>query len=334
MKALHYLGEQHLEIVDIPKPEVGPDEVLLKIKKVGICGTDLHIYRGHLDVPIPLVQGHEFVGDVVEVGSNVTDVKVGDRVTAEHVLPSASSPFPRNIAPNPIVIGLQRQGALAEYMSVPASLVSVLPQELSYDDGVLVEPLSIAVYAVRRSKVRVGDRVVVLGQGPIGLFLDAVLKAAGAYVVGVDLNETRLGFAKEHGYADEVVNSVNCDGVSCLLPLGMTYGADVTFEAVGIESTLKMAIDLCKPRGQVVLLGVFGKPVQIDMMRIVKREIEVIASWRCLDTFGYTIDLLKTKKIRTDGFITHRYAFEDVIKAFEDSAMYSDGRIKTVIEFF
>src|ERR1700733_2087243 len=147
MKAFQFFGENDLRLVDLPEPTVGDNDVLLKIKKVGICGTDLHIYTCGMPVQTPLVLGHEFVGDVAKIGKNVTKVKVGDRAVAEHVIGCGKCLYceegKRNLCKNPTVLGLQRAGALAEYLVVPESLVYHLPEELSYDEGVLVEPLSI-----------------------------------------------------------------------------------------------------------------------------------------------------------------------------------------------
>ncbi len=152
MKALQFFGKKDLRFVEIPEPEIKANEVLMRVKKVGICGTDLHIYNGGMSVPTPLILGHEFVGDLVKVGEQVTNVSVGDRAVAEHVVGCEKCTYciqgKRNLCKNPTVIGIHRPGALAEYVVLPAELVYKLPDELSYDEGVLVEPVSIAVYAV------------------------------------------------------------------------------------------------------------------------------------------------------------------------------------------
>src|SRR5690606_16771491 len=145
---------------------------------------DLHIYSGGMSVPTPLVMGHEFVGEVAEVGQQVTDITVGDLVVAEHVIGCGQCSYCRlgekNVCVSPTLIGVHRQGALAEYLWVPADLVLRLPQGMTVDQGVLVEPLSSAADAIQKAAVTVGQRVAVVGQGPIGLFVDQVAKAAGA----------------------------------------------------------------------------------------------------------------------------------------------------------
>lgn len=337
MKALQYTGPKALSFTDVPYPQIGDNDVLLKTKKVGICGTDLHIYSGGMDLPTPLIPGHEFVGEVAQVGKNVTGIEVGDMAVGEHVVGCGQCVYCKeakmNLCVKPQVIGIGLPGALAEYVAIPAHLVHVLPKELDTDAGVLVEPLSIAVYAVRKVDVNIGDIVAVVGQGPIGLFLDQILTAAGGTVIGLDIMDARLAFATEHGYIDTAINTKNEDPIETCKKHTNGYGVDVTFEAVGMEPTVNTAISITRSGGKVGLLGVFSKPTTVDMMQVVKRELQVIGSWTCIFAFEPTIQLLKTGKIKTEGLITHRYKFEDAIKAFEDSANYTDNRIKTVIEF-
>ena len=200
MKALQYFGKQDLRFVDLSEPQIGENEILMKVKKVGICGTDLHIYNNGMNVPLPLVLGHEFVGDIIKIGNNVTNIKVGDRAVAEHVIGcgkcSYCSQGKKNLCKAPTIIGINRQGALAEYLPIPSDLIFKLPTEFSYDEGVLIEPLSIAVYAVRKAGVDVGDKVAVVGQGPIGLLVDFVAEASGGTVFGFDKHDNRITYAK------------------------------------------------------------------------------------------------------------------------------------------
>ena len=337
MKAFQFFDKNDLRLVDLPEPEVADNEVLLKIKKVGICGTDLHIYTGGMPVQTPLVLGHEFVGDVAKVGKDVTKVKVGDRAVAEHVLGCGKCIYcdegKRNLCKTPTVLGLHKQGALAEYLAVPESLIYRLPEELSYDEGVLVEPLSIAVYAVRKAHVRVGDAVAVIGQGPIGLFVDQVAKSAGATVYGFDKHDNRLQFAQEHKYIHKGLNVTQPDYLNNFQSLLASDGADVVFEAVGSDQSAEMALELARDAGKVLILGVFEHNVQVNMMQIVKKELTVQGSWTCIFAFGPTISLLQSKEVAVNQFITHRYPFADTKKAFDEALTDKGNRIKTVIEF-
>ena len=254
-----------------------------------------------MNVPTPLVLGHEFVGSVEKIGTNVTNIKVGDRVVAEHVIGCGKCTYclqgKRNLCITPTVIGLHRPGALAEYIAIPSNLVSILPSELSYDEGVLVEPLSIAVYAVRKAGVNVGDTVAVVGQGPIGLFVDQVAKSAGGTVFGFDRHDSRLKYALDHQYIFKSINTNEEKFIEKLRKTGGYNGADVTFEAVGSESSAELALELTRAGGKVVILGVFEHDVQINMMQIVKKELQVQGSWTCIFSFDQTLLLLKSKKL-------------------------------------
>lgn len=337
MKALQYTGPKRLAFTDLPTPTITNDEVLLQVKKVGICGTDLHIYNGGMNLPTPLVMGHEFVGDVAKVGGNIHHVKVGDRAVAEHVIGCGACFYcrqgKRNLCIKPTVIGLHKPGALAEYIAVPADLVYPLPQELDYDAGVLVEPLSIAVYAVRKASVSVGSTVAVVGQGPIGLFVDQVAKADGGVVYGFDVMESRLAYAKDHTYVYHAINSKVSHYLETFRQASGSDGADFVFECVGIEQTARASLDLARPGGKVIILGVYEHDILVNMMQVVKKELEVQGSWTCIFSFEPTIELLKSGQIHTEGLITHRYSFGDAGKAFEESSNYTGNRIKTVIEF-
>ncbi len=336
MKALHYIGPQDLRFVDVPTPEITEDEVLLKINKVGICGTDLHIYTGGMHVPTPLIMGHEFVGTIARVGGQVKDLQVGDRVVAEHVIGCLLCAYcrqgKRNLCQNPTVIGIHRPGALAEYLAIPAELVSVLPQELSFDEGVLVEPLSIAVYAVRRSDIKVGDSVAVIGQGPIGLLVDFVARAAGATVFGFDKHDNRLSYAEELKYIEKGVNVTDEENIE-KFQSQTAGGADVVFEAVGSDTSADLALKVARPGGKVVVLGVFEHNVMVNMMDIVRKELEVYGSWTSVFSLDQTLQLLQSQDLDTTSFITHRYSFADSPSAFSEALRDKGKRIKSVIEF-
>lgn len=332
MKALQYLGPKQLQLVEMVKPSLRDGEVLLKIKKVGLCGTDFHIYRGDTEVPTPLVMGHEFVGEIVEVGLNVDELKVGDRVTAEHVTVPHQSAFAKNISPDAIVYGKHRQGALAEYLAIPASLVYKLPESISYDEGVMIEPLAVALHAVKRSGVAVDDRVLVIGQGPIGLFIDAVLQIYGAQVTGLDLNKERLKFAHTHGLAQEVHPIKPQESIKELLQFKSSPYVDVVFDCVAGSSSIQMGLDVLRPGGKLVVVGVPISDVSFNFKKVVFQEVDIIGTSRCYDEFKEVIQMLGDKKIDVESFITHRYPFSNAVKAFEESETYSEGRIKTVIE--
>jgi len=336
MKALQFFGKQDLRFVDLPEPQINDDEVLMKVRKVGICGTDLHIYNGGMNVLTPQVLGHEFVGDIVKIGNNVTNIKVADRAVAEHVIGcgkcSYCSQGKRNLCKAPTIIGINRQGALAEYLPIPANLVYKIPDELSYDEGVLVEPLSIAVYAVRKAGVDVGDRVAVVGQGPIGLLVDFVAEASGGVVSGFDKHDNRLAYAKNNNYISKGFNITQVDYLKQFKEEAID-GADIVFEAVGSDTSAELAIEFARSGGKVIILGVFEHDVAINIMNIVKKELQVYGSWTCVFSFEETILLMKSQKLDANQLITHRYPFSNAIKAFQEAVVDKGNRIKSIIEF-
>lgn len=337
MHALVYQGRNRMEYTAVPIPEISEHEVLMQVKSVGICGTDLHIYRGGMNVPAGTIPGHEFSGLVAKVGKRVRRVKVGDRVVGEHVVVCHQCEYCQsgkpNLCVNREIIGIHRPGALAEYVSIPEELVYPIPDEVSLDEAAIIEPLSIALYAAREAGFLLNKRVAVVGQGPIGLLVDQVLFASGALVTGLDVRDETLGFAKEHGWAHHIINTKTQDIKKRMKEIGSAYGFDIVFEVVGLEQTAEMSFDICRSNGRVILLGVFASPAKITMMNIVKKELDVRGSWTCAFTFPDSIDLLARKKVDLKSLITHRYAAKDGPQAFAKAESYSDHRIKTIINF-
>ncbi|PIS04721.1 MAG: hypothetical protein COT81_04860 [Candidatus Buchananbacteria bacterium CG10_big_fil_rev_8_21_14_0_10_42_9] len=337
MKAIVYTKPGGIKIKEVPKPKLSNYEVLLKIKAVGLCGTDLHIYKGKMDVKPPLIMGHEFSGIVVDKGPSVTNVKIGDAVVGEHVVTCKRCNYCKSGKPNLCakakVIGLHRPGALAEYLAIPADLVYKFPRrQINFEEAALIEPLSIAVYAVGQEPAELDKNVAVIGQGPIGLFLDQVLKTSGANVVGIDTLNHRLNFAKKKKWIDKTINP-KTQSVAKIISHFAPDGVDETFEAVGIEATAQTAIDITRRDGHVYLLGVFESPGKLDLMKIVKKELNIHGSWTCAFAFQPAIDLVKNKKIDLKSLITHRYHYTQAEEAFKGAISYSQKRIKTVITF-
>jgi len=336
VKALVYKGPENIEYADLPRPDIKDDEVLMRIKTVGICGTDLHIYKGKMEVTTPLVMGHEFSGVVEEIGAAVKNLKKGDRVVGEHVVPCRVCHYcligKPNLCPNAKVIGLHRAGALAEYLAIPANLVYVIPDELGFDEAALIEPLTIALYAIRESGLLLDKNVAVIGQGPIGLLLDQAVKSAGGNVTGIETQAHRLAFAKDKKWIDSAIDASSQDVPAAIEKL-FPGGVDVAIEAVGRQTTAQTALDIAMRAGRVLLLGVFEEPSKLDLMSIVKKELHVHGSWTCAFSFPEAIDLVAKGKIDLKSLITHRYEAKDGAQAFRDSIGYLDNRIKTVIDF-
>ena len=336
MKALIYKGPKTLEYADVPKPSIKSDEVLLKIKSVGICGTDLHIYNGGMDLPTPLIMGHEFSGVIEDVGDDVRNFKAGDRVVGEHVVPCRKCHYclegKPNLCINAKVIGLDLAGALAEYMTIPSDLVYKIPDELSFGEAALIEPLSIAIYATKEAGRLLDKNVAVIGQGPIGLLLDQVVKAAGGNVIGIDAQEHRLKFAEGKKWLDHAIDPQKEKPVEAAARY-FPDGADISFEAVGREATAQMALDIASRSGHIFLLGVFEELSKLNLMKVVKKELTVHGSWTCAFSFPEAIELTAKGRVDLKSLITHRYKAEDGVRAFKEASEYTENRIKTLIDF-
>ncbi len=330
MKAAVFLGPKKIEIKNVPKPKIKANEVLMQSKAVGICGTDLHIYNGGYKVPKGSILGHEFSGIVVKVGSKVKRFKIGDRIVGEHVIPCGRCEFCKTGKPNLCnqveIIGVGKPGALGEYVAIPEDLCYKLPKNISFEEAALIEPLSISVYALKQAGQLLDRDVAIIGQGPIGILLDQLLKIAGAKVVGFDVLKHRLKFVKQNKWVDAVV-----DSSKNIKKWNDKF--DRVFEVVGKEVTAQMSIDIARRDGDIFLVGVFGEPTKINLMQVVKKELNIYGSWTCAFTFPESINLVAQGKINLRSLITHRYSIDEVDKAFKEASQYSKDRIKTVISF-
>ncbi len=334
MRALLYEGKNTLRFRTVPLPKIGTEDVLLCIRSVGICGTDLHIYHGGMDIPPGTILGHEFSGEIAKVGSRVKRLNVGDRVVAEHVIACGACHYCKRGKPNLClqakVLGLHLPGALAQYMRVPASLVHGIPPTVSFDEASLIEPLAIAVYTASVAGYLLEKKVAVVGQGPIGVLLDHVLTAGGAQVVGIDVLDDRLRFVRQQGWTHLVLNPQRSDfrkRMAAFAPIGVQDA----FEVVGKAATADLCVDLTRKNGSVYLLGIFESKASIDLMKVVKKELHVNGSWTCAFAFPRAIELVREKKVNLKELITHTYTFKNAARAFAEADAYAGKRMKTII---
>jgi D-arabinose 1-dehydrogenase-like Zn-dependent alcohol dehydrogenase len=276
--------KQPLVICEIPRPEVGPDEVLVETHTCGICRTDLHLQDGLAYVPaLPHVPGHEPAGVVAAVGSQVRGVGVGQRVVPHLFVTCGRCPNCRRGHDAQCthlggVLGVTLPGAFAEYFVAPAANLLPLPDGVGFDAGGLVSCAVItAVHAYRKARVGVGDVAVVLGAGGIGLLLVQILKAGGARTVVVSRSEQSLLRAAEFG-ADLLLPADAPDAAEQVAALSGGAGADCIFECVGSAATMRVAATLAKPLGRIVVIGEEPESPPIDTIEIAQRELEIIGS--------------------------------------------------------
>jgi len=314
MKALVLEQYKQFAYTDFPDPRIGADEVLIRVKTCGICGSDIHGMDGSTGRRIPpLIMGHEASGVIEAVGANVRGWGVGDRVTFDSTVYCGECYFCRrgeiNLCDNRQVLGVscgdyRRHGAFAEYLVVPSRILYRLPDNLTFEQGAFVEPVSIAVHAVERTPIHIGDTAVVVGSGMIGLLVVQALRAAGCgRVVAVDLDPSRLERAVELG-ADEGLRSDSGDVAAEMRERTGGRGADVAFEVVGITPTVKLAVNCARKGGQVTLVGNLAPNVELPLQAVVTREISLNGSCGSQGEYDACLDLIARGKINVDALLS------------------------------
>jgi len=318
-------GEGNIEVQDVPEPEVGPGEVKIEVKAAGICGTDIHIYHEEFKSNPPVILGHEFCGVVAEVGDNVTEFNVGDRVTAETAAKVCGKCLycktgNYNLCPERLGLGYGVNGAFTKYCVVRKEIVHFLPDNVDFVSGALCEPLSCAVHGVlEQTNILPGDIVVITGPGAIGLLAMQLSKLAGGFVIvlGLLTDKERLSLAKKLG-ADVVVNIQEADPDKIIKKLSKDYGADVVLECSGAPAAAELGLKLVRKRGQYTQMGLFGKPININFEQIAYKELRVTGflshNWV---TWERALKLLKQNKIQIKPLVSDKLSIIDWKKGFE-----------------
>lgn len=323
MRAWQYHGVRDLRLVDVPDPTPGPDDVLVRPAFNGLCGTDVHQYFGGAlaPVPLPIGVGHEASAVVVEVGRNVDGVAVGDAVTIEP-LDACGTCRPcrrgwRNICAAPVWFGLTAPaGALAELALVRPHMIHRLPPEIDLVTGALVEPLSVAHHAVELAAARPDDLAVVLGAGPIGIGALLALRAHGVErVVVVEPSPSRRAAIEALG-ASDVVDPAATDPRDVVADLSRGEGADVVIEAAGEQDAFTTGLDVLAARGCIVLVAAHTQPVQLDLLSVLMREVQMRVSFAYSGDFPRVIRHLADGGYETSSWV-ERVPFDGVVDALE-----------------
>ncbi|MFT9598681.1 zinc-binding alcohol dehydrogenase family protein [Mesobacillus sp.] len=321
MKAVQIPEAMELVIQDLEQPAIkNPEDVLVKVKRVGICGSDMHIYHGTNPLATyPRIPGHEVAGEVVEVGSAVKNVKPGDHVVVEPIRYCGECYACRKGRPNVCkslsVFGVHEDGGMRESFVLPEKQLHVVDPFLDWNEAVLAEPFTIGAQAVWRGGVEEGDTVLIQGSGPIGICILKMAKLQGAKVIMTDLEEERLAFAKENG-ADEVINAREVSVEERVMELTVGEGPNVVIDAVCLPMTFELGVNVVSPAGTVVVLGFDERPSQIPQLPITKKEVTIVGSRLQTNQFGKVVSLLNESKLKGNGFITHQFPLEQVKEAF------------------
>lgn len=337
MRAAKLIKAKTIEVVDTPIPQIyNAKEVLVEVKAVGICGTDLHIFQGERqDVTFPRIMGHELSGRVKEIGKEVTRVKPGDKVVLDPVFACGTCRTCKsgheNVCADVKCYGVQMDGGFQDYIIVGEEHLYPFDKKITYEQAALAEPFSIAANITERVAVKESDHVVVIGSGTIGLAVVQVAKALGAKVLVSDIEDIKLKKAKEAG-ADETVNSKKQslkDAVEEFSP----GGADVIVDAVGVASLIEQAIDLTAPLARVAVIGFDARAAQIPPIKITKKELTLVGSRMNCHQFPKAMKWLKEGRINANLMITGTYPVDEIQKAFEETIANGNEMIKTLILF-
>lgn len=326
-----------IKIQDAPVPSPGPGEVLVRVRCIGVCGSDIHVYHGrHPFTSYPVVQGHEFSGVVEAVGPGVADFKIGEKVTATpQIVCSQCRPCRRgdyHICDVLKVQGFQAPGCAQEFFVTKAEKIVPLPNSFTFVQGALVEPSAVAVHAVNRAGGLGGINVAVLGAGPIGNLVGQVARAEGTKVLITDLSDFRLGIAQKCGF--EATSNAQKETIA----QGSTRifgndGFDVAFECVGIKETINSAIETIQKGGKIVVVGVFGERPRIEMGLIQDRELNLVGTLMYkYEDFIRAVELIGVEDIITDPLDTKHFPFEQYKKAYEFIDKQRDRSMKVFID--
>ena len=339
MKAVKIVKPNDLQIIDMEKPVLDEkNNVLVKIRAAGICGSDVGIYHGkNAAATYPRVIGHEMVGDVVEVGENATKFKVGDRVIIDQVTACGHCYACRKGRPKVCaklkVRGVHIDGGYREFMAVPESDCYRLPDSLSYEDAVMIEPTTIAVQACSRAQIEFEDNVLIIGAGALG---NSILRIARLYhpqnIIVADIEDGKLEEALKHG-ATYVVNSRTEDLVERVHEITDGYGPTVVIDAACFKGSFLTACRCAGNAGRVITMGFSVDPDDINQFVITSKELDVRGSRLQNRRFQTVIDLVEKGQVDLNGSISHRFYFQDAQKAFDFNDTHDPSIRKIVLTF-
>jgi len=341
MQALLMTEYKKLELASLDRPTVGPEDVLVQVRACGICGSDVHGFDGSTGRRIPpIVMGHETAGVVVEVGSAVTRTRPGEAVTLDSLLSCGKCELCRtgktNMCAGRRILGVscnefRQQGAFAEFVVVPQQAIYSIPADMPFEHAALVEPVSVALHAVARMRIDLGDSAAVVGSGMIGLLVIQSLRIAGCdQVIAIDLDDDRLRLAKELG-ASAAINLRQVDPVAAVLEQTGGRGVDVAMEVVGAASPLATAIHCTRRGGQIGLVGNLAAEVPLPLQTVVTRELTLVGTLASAGEYPRAIELIATEAIRVAPLISAIAPLAEGSQWFERLYAREPGLMKVVL---
>jgi L-iditol 2-dehydrogenase len=341
MQALVLEDARVLNIREVPEPEVGAEDVLIRVKACGICGSDVHGYDGRTKRRIPpLIMGHEAAGVVTKIGAEVSSVHVGDRVTFDSTVSCGQCYFCRtgdvNLCDNRQVLGVscseyRRNGAFAEYVSVPDRILYTLPDSFAFEKAALIEAVSIAVHAAKITGIQPGSSAVVIGTGMIGLLAVQAFRVFGcSKIIAVDLEESRLALARSMG-ADQTFSGDDPDLLAELQAATEWHGPDIAVEVVGAQKTVLTAINAVRRGGTVTLIGNLAPIVEMPLQSIVTRQLRLLGSCASAGEYRECIDLMAAGAIEVEPLISAVAPLSEAAAWFDRLYAREPGLMKVIL---
>ncbi len=333
-----------IEFNEVPIPEITEEQVLVKIQKIGVCGSDIHVYHGkHPFTKYPITQGHEVSGEIVSIGSGVTGgsngepLSVGQKITIQpqvvcgHCHPCRHGKY--NLCEELKVMGFQTTGVASHYFAVDAKKVTPLPEEMSFDEGAMIEPLAVAVHAVRRVGDVTGMDIAVLGAGPIGILVAQVAKGMGARrVLITDISDVRLAKAKECG-VDYCVNTLHENFGDALVAAFGPDKADVIYDCAGNDTTMGQAIQYARKGSTIILVAVFAGMAKVDLAVLNDHELDLNTTMMYRnEDYTEAIRLVNAGKVQLKPLISKHFAFRDYLAAYQYIDANRETTMKVIID--
>lgn len=325
MLAVRTVSAQTLEYADVPRPRVGPGEALVRIEYATLCGTDLHIFEDDYTSELPLIQGHELAGTVVETAPGVDRVAAGDRVAIDPLINcgecAACGQGRGNVCPHQTVLGCYCDGGFVEYLAVAAPKLHRIPGDLPTDLGAVAEPTAISMEAVKRGRAVAGETALVLGAGPIGLLATLALHDLGVTVVTADTLPERLGLARKFGADHTLLIDPAADFPAA--DLAAAIGADapdgpqLVIEATGVPSSQLNALNAVAPAGRVVQVGISTRPAVFPMNLLPFKEVDLLGSRNSQGLIPEALALIARYPDTVRGLLTHRFGVRELGAAFK-----------------
>jgi L-iditol 2-dehydrogenase len=342
VKALVLENTKQFVLKDVPEPEIGPREVLVQVKACGICGSDVHGMDGSTGRRIPpIIMGHEASGVIVAIGAQVSESKVGDRVTFDSTVYCGRCYFCQrgdiNLCDNRRVLGVscgdyRRDGAFAEYLAVPERILYRLPDKVSFEQAAMVEPCSIAVHAVARTPISLNDTALLVGSGMIGALVIQCLRAAGCgRIIAVDVEPAKLELAQKMG-ADVVLNAGQTEVIAEIKRWTRDRGADVAFEAVGASAAVQTALEGVRKGGSLTLIGNLSPMIEFALQSAVTREITLYGSCGSRGEYPACLEMIARGTLDVEALITAVAPLSDGPQWFDRLYAREKGLLKVILQ--